>query len=357
MIIYISLFVVAMYKGFFSIYTRYTIRPISLLFFLLVFLVVALRYASVDYFNYLSIYERIIDFNQLGLFIYPINEQTPIESGFALLVLLEKEWINNFYFFIFLFSAISLGVKYYAFNKLSPYVLITILLYLSDEYFWKDLGQMRNAMASGILLLSVFFAYERNVGKFLITVLIAGLFHSFAFVGVVIYWMRLIASPAQMWLAISTSTIVAVLGGIGLLLPVVAIRLGVAETSRIIAYVDTKYAEGFSVFGGTFITQLCVSALLVFFYKRLVEKWAYNSVLIPMYVYGTALMFMFIDYGIIAGRVREMLCVPALVVTLPSFLLLFRPEQRFVPYMGILLYCGVWFYAMVRDMDAYQSIL
>lgn len=357
MLVYFSVFFTVTLNSFFSLIRGFPAKEVATLVFILIFLVVGLRYASVDYFSYLRIYEGVNSFSEIGVFIYSISESTPVESGFATLILLEKLVFGHFFAFIIFFSMISIAIKYYAFNKLSPYILLSILIYLSDEFFWKDLGQIRNAMAAGILLLSVIFAYERKPVKFFFLLFIATLFHSAAIIGFIIYYVRYGARPFLMAAALIVATLIAAVGGVGLLIPDIASAFGFGDSARLVKYVDSKYVDGIGAFGGTFMLHILLASLMIYFYRPLIKKWSYNSVLIPMYVYGTVLMFAFIDYGIIAGRIREMIAVPALVIVLPSFILLFRRNQRLVPYAAIVSYCLLWFYMMTRNREPYQSIL
>ncbi|MBD3842430.1 MAG: EpsG family protein [Campylobacterales bacterium] len=357
MAVYLGIFLTTLVNSFFSLVRAFPTREVARLIFILIFLVVGLRYASVDYFSYLTIYEGVTSFSNLGVFIYPVSESTPVESGFAALILLEKLLYGNFFAFVLIFSMISIAIKYYTFSKLSPYLLLSILIYLSDEFFWKDLGQIRNAMAAGILLLSVIFAYERKPVKFFFLLFIATLFHSAAIIGFIIYYLRYVARPFLMAAALIVATLIAAVGGIGLLLPDIASAFGFGDSTRLVKYVDSKYVDGIGAFGGTFMLHILLASLMIYFYRPLIKKWTYNSVLIPMYVYGTVLMFSFIDYGIIAGRIREMIAVPALVIVLPSFILLFRRNQRLVPYAAIVSYCLLWIYIETQNREPYQSIL
>ena len=159
-----------------------------------------------------------------------------------------------------------------------------------------------------------------------------------------------------MIIALLVSLAASLSGGLGLVLAELALFFGVNPESRLVRYVDTEYVAAIKIFGGTFIIHLFLSILMIYFYKHLVDRWNYNRILIPMYVYGSCLMFIFIDYGIIAGRIREMLCVPSSVVILPSFLLIFKPDQRIIPYAAIVGYCVIWFSAMISSNPEYQSI-
>lgn len=122
-------------------------------------LFVGLRYASVDYYEYQNIFGYIKSYEQLGFPNYvPISGEKPVESFYAFLTLVVKSFGGGFVFFVFLISIISLGLKVYAFKKMSNFFYLSLLLYVS-MWMANDLGQVRNGLASAIVLLSVIFVY------------------------------------------------------------------------------------------------------------------------------------------------------------------------------------------------------
>lgn len=356
--IYISVYFTALLASLGGLSKGFPAKKLYLVLCFFIFLVVALRYASVDYFGYLSIYEGVGNLSNFGFFIYELNSSTPVESGFALLILLEKLIFGHFFIFVFFFSFLSLAIKFSAFKKLSPYLLLSVLLYLSDEYFWKEVGQIRNAMASGILLWAFYHAYFRRFILYLLLVIVAMLFHSAAIIALPFYFVRWFKSPYILSFSLLLSIIlVGITGGLGAAIPDIALSLGFDDSSRLIKYADSQHASGINAFGGTFSLQLFVCGCLIIFNGKLVDKWSYNELLIPIYIYSSCLFFVFIDYGIIGGRIREMLSIPVACVVIPSFVLLFRGYSKFAPFAAIVFYCFVWFYMMMRDRAPYQSIL
>lgn len=356
--IYLSLFIATFIASFGNLLADFPSRKAFVLLCLFIFFVVALRYASVDYFEYQRIYDGVHDLSKLGFFIYSLSVSTPVESGFALLIYLEKIVFGHYFIFIALFSLLSLTIKFTAFRKMSPFLLLSLLIYLSDEYFWKDIGQIRNAMASGIVLWALYAAYLRRFGAFVLLVYLAMLFHSLAIVAFPLYFFRLYSSKVCLSFAVALSLLLVItFGGVGGGLSDLALTVGFDQSSRIVKYADSQYATGIQPFGGTFLLQLLMCMLLLVFYTRLVRKWHINSILIPAYIYGSCLFFIFIDYGIIGSRIREMIAIPVSCLVIPSFVLLFRGYSRFLPYTLIVCYCLLWFSLMMRSRAPYQSIL
>lgn len=320
--------------------------------------VVSFRFESVDYYSYQRIYDGLEwDFSKFSFFIYDLNHSTPIETGFAVFNLIVKSTFDSFYFFIALFSIVSLTIKYTAFKKMSPYFLVSILLYLSDEYFWKDMGQIRNAMASGVVLWALYFAFKHRFFLFSFLVILAMLFHSAAIVAFPFYFVRYLSSRLLMLLAIVISILVAYFyGGLSTLLLQLAESIGFSESSRIIKYADSKYAEGIRLGGGTFLIRLSLVFLCISLYANLSRVWNINKFYIPIYVYSVAILFLFNDYEIIGSRVYDMLAMPIACIIIPSFILLFKGYERVLVLGVIFTYSLVWFLAMFFNAAPYQSI-
>jgi transmembrane protein EpsG len=325
----------------------------------IIFCIVALRYKSApDYFSYWNLYDKVVNTAYLGLFTYKIYPAGGgIESGFALLAFIEKKIYGHYFVFVAIFSFISLYVKYRAIKQLSPFIILSALLYAS-LYIFGDIGEIRQRMASGIVLYSVIFAYKRQPLKFLITIFIAITMHNSALIGMAIYFIPYISRPVILWALLLLSVSIAVNGGIGIpLLTSIGKIIGVDESSRLISYTTSRYLDGYKLFGGTFSLQLLLSVLMLCFYKQLVTKWSYNKILIPMYVYGSVFMFSFIDYGIIGGRIATLFCSYSSLIIIPSFLFLFKRKDRLVPFFIMVGYCCIWFTAIMRKQSPYESIL
>ncbi|TMO71255.1 hypothetical protein CWC17_17125 [Pseudoalteromonas sp. S3785] len=349
--IFYTVFMVFVLLSFLSIdkYSKESYLYLVTLLFFMFF--VGLRYASTDYFQYQHIYENITDISKLGLFIYPVSLTTPIESGFALFVLTIKAIGGDFFLFIFAFSSISIYLKFRAFRKLSPFFLVSILIYISDEYFFKDMGQIRNSMASGILLYSFYCIYRGWFYRHLAVVFLAGMFHSFAFIALFLYFVRYFKSRVFMTSIVTVSFIIAALGGVGMMIPEVASSLGFENTSRIMKYTNSEFAAGKSVLSGTVLFHVFWCFFYIKYYNLLKKKWPYNDIFVPVYVYGTCIMLVLIDFGIVSGRVREMICLPANAVLLPSFLLLFKGQGKILGYFAISGYCLLYFLALMSDFS------
>jgi hypothetical protein len=357
--VYSGLFFFTLILSFFSLARDFEKKLWFFFLFFIIFCIVALRYKSAnDYFSYWNLYDKVVNTSGFDLFTYKFYPTGDVESGFAFLAFIEKFFYGHYFVFVAIYSFVDIYIKYRAIKELSPYIILSALLYVSLCIFG-DIGEIRQRMACGIVLYSVIFAYKRQLRQFLITIFVAITMHNSALIGITLYFIPYISRPIILWSALILSVVIAVKGGIGIpLLTAIGTVIGVEESSRLVLYTTiSKYLNAFKLFGGTFIFQLLLSVLMLCFYKQLVNKWSYNKILIPMYIYGSVLMFSFIDYGIIAYRIGSLFCSYSSLIIIPSFLFLFKKKERFVPYLLIIGYCFIWFIAINRTHSPYESIL
>jgi hypothetical protein len=321
----------------------------------------ALRYDSVDYFSYMNIYSRITGFATIRDYYYSTGGF--VEPGFALLIIIENRIFGNFYIFIIIFSLINCLIKYYIIKEMSPFLILSILLYFSDVYFWTDIGQIRNGMASALVLYSVFYAYKRKPFSFIFVILAATSIHYFAIIGVFIYLIPLIKRP-QTFLWVSMMLVILINGlGLGaLLFKAVAESQFIFVSSRLLGYINHPvYLKNNGLFRGIFIEYLFLSSFMLFFYKNLVKKLPINKVLIPMFILGFSFMLIMRDLDIFVDRIKGMLCVPSSIIIISSFILVFKKQERVFPIMAILAYCVMWFALNLKSTlfidGPYESIL
>lgn len=319
---------------------------------------VGIRFESIDYGSYKLMYEEIIDASRLGFFYFtPDSGGKPVESIFAGLVLITKFVGGNFVFFVFVVALLSLTVKFYSFYKMSNFFYLSLLLYVS-EWMASDLGQIRSGLASSFILLTVYFLRRKQRAFALSTASMSVLVHSTAVVGFILIIFRRISGKNFMSFCLFCAYIIAMLGGAGLTLVTMLVDyVGLGGEYRLVRYMKYSYAEGYSLFGGTLILYFSLSLLFLFFYEKLKKVNDYNTILIPMFVYGLVLMLLFKDYGIVLARVKGLMCVPSLMIVLPSFILVFSQKSRPIVLFFVIFISAVLFYFSVNSMEAYKTIL
>ena len=233
---------------------------------------------------------------------------------------------------------------------------LSVLLYVST-YMVNDLGQIRNGMSSGLVLLSVYYLHNNRKLGFLSLVLSATLIHFTAFLSLAILALKSVSRPLIMFCSLAISFLIAVVGGGGMRLVDITIGiLGLGAEFRLVRYMSTQFAETYSIFGGTISLSLMTSIMVLAFRKRLISVNSYNIYFIPMYLYGTCLMLVFCDYGIVLARIKDLFCIPASMILLPSFIYIVKPRDRLLVLFGLFAYASLVFYIFLPEAP-YRTLI
>ncbi len=115
------------------------------------------------------------EISELGLTFRDIGFHSSYEPFFLLLYNI----FPSYHIFLFFFVLINFILLSKTILRYSPYVAISILVYVCTYYFWGMMGQLRQALAISIIVFAWPYIESR---KFVIYVLIASLFHYSAIV-------------------------------------------------------------------------------------------------------------------------------------------------------------------------------
>ena len=119
--------------------------------------------------------------NGYGLEYYEENENftalltVPIEIGFSIFISVFKVFSNNFYYFLFLISALQLTTFYIFCKKCKLNIVTSLMVYIGLTYVTFQIGMLRQSLAFCFFLLAII--YGRNKLFFIFFILIGFTFH------------------------------------------------------------------------------------------------------------------------------------------------------------------------------------
>lgn len=332
----------------FSIFFLYFIG-----FFLISF--VGFRYESVDYYSYFTIWDNI-EFDDFG---FPIFKGSGGISGkefiFATVISLFKSLGFSFELFIFLVASLSVGIKFYFYKKLSPYFLLSILLYLSMG-FSKDLGQIRNALAAAILLFGLRPLVERSFLKFFLVTLIASGVQIFAISALFAYWLYPVVKNRRYlpYFILLISFSASFFNGIASrLVHIITIFPG-PIANKVLGY----YSNAGLLYYNPLNISFLLFGLIFLRYRKFI--FAQNEYLIGLVVYhlfSLCIYFLFFDFPIISSRIFNLLSFNSVVILLSVLVGLFHGVSRVAYLFVAFLYATLLFYANLGVMADYKNIL
>jgi hypothetical protein len=84
-------------------------------------------------------------------------------------------------------AAISIWLKIKFISKYSPFILISLILFVGDFLLNQEMGQIRSSLAIGVVALSIESLHKKNLSSFLFIVTIASMIHISASVFYLLY--------------------------------------------------------------------------------------------------------------------------------------------------------------------------
>lgn len=136
-----------------------------------------------DYWPYVRFFigaNRYINWNQIS--------EAGIEPSFIIISKVLGSLHLPFFILLLIFATISITLRGLFYYKYSPYPFFSLLFYYMPTYFIQDSGQIRHGASIAICLFSFQFIIQKNLLKYLLTVLVAYYFHKSAIVFLPAYW-------------------------------------------------------------------------------------------------------------------------------------------------------------------------
>ena len=165
----------------------------SWVFIILIFLVLALRHPSMGHdlrygtgYGYLGWYQKIANGRLTDVFEF--TKQSNYDIGFVLFNKIISLISKNIQYFIIICTAISI-LPYAVFIKdNSELPLLSTVLFIANPSFLMQYSSIMQNIAMGICCISYKYIYAKDFKKFILTILLASLFHFSAIFFLVVYF-------------------------------------------------------------------------------------------------------------------------------------------------------------------------
>lgn len=337
MIVYKLLYIFTFLLSVFSLDKKYRINTTIPLFLVFIILFVGFRYDTPDFFTYAAIYYRT-EFSDFAFPFYnEIGGTTGNEFVYASWSALLNELDIPLTFFYLSIALISISIKFYVFKKLSPYFYISVLIYISS-YLFTDMSQIRNGLASSIVLISVFFIYKKNWIAYTILIFIASGIQVFAIVALPLYWIYnflfkdkyIFLSIFVLLIAISFSVDI-----IGLIVNYLSGIMFPQMSEKLIGYYSNPERYSVNQYGiGNFFNIFLVLFLIIKS-DKIKEYNSYTHVFISYMAFAVLLYNYFSDFGIVCYRSLELLMLLSLCIMLPIIIKISSKKYKLLIFLGV----------------------
>ncbi|MGC3875396.1 EpsG family protein [Halomonas sp. GXIMD04776] len=281
-----------------------------------------------------------------GFYNYSYSNEK-MELGYIALNSFVKVFSSNYTILFLSVSLISVGMAAYNYYKYSRYAFLTLLLFFVHTYLYRDMNQIRAAIAAAIGLFLIFQIHEKNHLKSIVLVFLAGFFHTAALSYFFAYIFSFIKiSPKKIFFLLGVSIIVGYIGVSELLLSNLP-DLGYI-TVKLEGYSESVYANTVKLFDLTNIKGIVFLSLFAFFWNGLKYKVPYFETAMSFYTLAVCWRIAFSDFGIFAARIATFFgIVEVVLVPCLAFLL----KQKLAAFFIIFLYAflTLWLNLFVKE--------
>ncbi len=246
-------------------------------------------------------------------------------------------WFTDDPLYLFLsVAAFSVGLACINYYNYSPYPFLSVLLFFSHTFLYRDINQIRSACAAAIGLFLISQIHKREHGKIIFTIALCALFHSASLAFLVIYFLSFFSvSRLKLVILVFMGVFIGALGVSNLLIGSLP-GLGFV-TEKLVNYSNTsKYADSVSLFDITNLKNLAFFFILIFLWRKLEIKVKYFDTMMLFLAVATFWRTAFSDFGIFAARIATFFSIVE-VILLPCIILGFK-QKRVV--MTILIFYG-----------------
>jgi len=282
------------------------------------------------------------------------------ESGYLGLNTIFRRLGLEFNAVLLMMSILTLFLLIRAFKKLTPYVSLALLIYVSRFFFIRDMGEVRISLAAALILYSLEFLRKKQIWKFFSIVFVAFLFHRIALLGLLLYGFHCIFKKG-----IPTKWVIGFLG--------VAFVIGSLDWRTLILAVEPilpqrlweslnqpEYIIPLGLSNPVLIMQTLIICGMLLFRKSLrSEKF---ELLLTGYVLSTIILAGFNYFGAIAGRLSTLFATFEVVI-ITLFIEIFKDKKikkfgywkpEYFIILGIFTYAVVIYHLVfVRDIMPY----
>ena len=239
-------------------------------------------------------------------------------------------------FTIFAIMAILLNVM--SLRRYTRFVGHAFFLYLCFYFFGREMGQIRQGLATAVLFFSVQYVLNRDYRRFVAFVILASTIHLSSFVFLPLYWVGNVRfRKSAYWSLLVLGVVLALFPWHIYVFPLLPVNLPG------IGYVGSRYGQAVGLFSITMLRRLLPAVLVLVTPSRVQDRAGAEFIVFHnMVVMGSFLSLMFRHVAIFAER----LVVPYLfaeIVVYPFFLNYFGSKAWRVIWSIFIVLLGVIF--------------
>ncbi|WP_323639660.1 EpsG family protein [Pectobacterium polonicum] len=305
-------------------------------FFLILFAGLRSPGVGLDDWNYIYKFLEIPDISYWisGEYIYTF-EKAWMEPSYLIVGATIRLFSNDPMYLFLIIAFLSVGLASYNYYKLTEFSFLTLLLFFVHTFLYRDINQIRAAVAAAIGLFLVDSIFNKNKTKTIGIILLASSFHVAALSYFLVFFLSYFPfSRVRMFVILCISIILGWVGVSGVFLDLLP-GLGFVTTKLSDYSTNSVYADSVELFDLTNIKNIFFFIVLLFFGNRIEIKNKYFNTMMLFYFLAVTWRILFSDFGIFSARVSTFFGIVE-VILIPFLLYCFK--NKLLPCLFIIAY-------------------
>ena len=260
-----------------------------------------------------------------------------IEPSFFIISYISKYSIGSPIGMFIIYACIALGLKYYAFKRISKDYDILLITYFPFYFIIHEMTQIRVAVATSILMFAIPYIYEKKMNFFLLLIVLGSFFHySFLLFGM-FYFIDSHRLNRFHYFSILL---------VGYLLAIIKIDILDIIGNIDIEYIYNKFSvhkamiedgstDEVNIFNSLTLLKIVLCSFFIFQSNKLNNYNPYAIILIKIWVFSFFFYVVLSPIPVLAFRISEMFGVVEVVVL---SMLIYLISPRFIPILALIAY-------------------
>ncbi|MBB5322518.1 EpsG family protein [Marinobacter oulmenensis] len=318
------------------------------------------KYGSIDYFGYKHLYDSV-SFSDFSVPFFNTGKGvTGSEFIWASLSSLSKFLEFPYEFFVFFIATLSISIKFYFFQKWTPYFIVAVVAYIAFG-FVKDMGQLRNGLASAILLFTIVPLINRSFLSFVFVCFLAFGVQSYAIVSLPLYFFYLFfkLSKKVVLPVFFLVLIFSLFFDFSTFVVFISENFSIVSESlarKLAGYASEAQAQA-SLISLTGLIYTSVSVIFILFKDRVFYRSKELFCVGVVFVYGVLLFAITIDVPTMGARSLDMFSSGFFPLLIALSLNFFRGAYKYLFLTASLGFCFVKMFSSITEFAPYQNIL
>ena len=307
-----------------------------------------------DYWNYVLAFNVVPDISRWlnGDFVYSLS-YVWMEPGYLAFTAFVKLFTDDTVILFLSVAALSVGLACYNYYKISVFPIMSTLLFFSHTYLYRDMIQIRAAVACAIGLFVLRSLSERKYVTAAAFAALAASFHLGAIIYFAVFPIFLLYASRRIftWIVLLGFAVGAAGAG-GMILSSFA-GAGLVG-AKIAHYEGSSYANSIAILDITNLKNLFLCLGIFVFWNRFDGRVPHFYAMAIFFACATAWRIGFAEFGIVAARIATFFSISE-VLLIPAFILFFKP--RFAIAIVIVAYAFLTMYqnlSVKGILDAYE---